>query len=101
MGTWTCRWESVKEATGYFLLVMVGTGTGGRPGRRKGSGTVCLALNGVCHWAVGTWDPWGRGGRGDGDLQGAGGEGPSRAAAARVPSVQALHQILGRSPGQI
>lgn len=62
----------MKEATGYFLLVMVGTGTGGRPGRRKGSGTVSLALNGVCQRAAGT--------RHRGDMGG-----PSRATSTQAP----------------
>jgi len=53
-GTWTCRRGSVKEATGYFLLVMVGTMRGGCPGRRKGSSTVSLASSGVRQVAAGT-----------------------------------------------
>lgn len=49
----------MKEATGYFLLVIVSTSTGRCPWRMKGSSTVCLVLNGFCHRAVGTQCPCG------------------------------------------
>lgn len=80
----------MKEATGYFLLVMVGTRRGGRPGRRKGSGTVCLTSSGVRQAAVGTWHQGCRGQRGPGGPGGA----TSGSAPCRIPG-----QVPEPSPG--